>query len=228
MYDEGAPVTLTAPATYNDGGTIYNFIRWRVDDVPQASGRTITVSLAADSTASAAYMLPGPAFSIWRTQSASEEKIMAVDDASGNVFAMGSFLATSLDLAEKFTAGEAMEAGSVVVIDPTGNAQLKLCRQAYDSAAAGIISQQPGLLLGSGIGAVTDGKASLALAGRTPCKVDASYGAINVGDLLTTSPTPGCAMKADPAKIVPGCIIGKALESLDNGVGVIKVIVSLQ
>ncbi len=38
--------------------------------------------------------------------------------------------------------------------------------------------------------------ASVALAGTVTCKADASYGAIQVGDLLTTSPTPGHAMRA--------------------------------
>jgi hypothetical protein len=65
-------------------------------------------------------------------------------------------------------------------------------------------------------------------------KVDASYGAIKRGDLLTTSPTPGHAMSAQPVDVAgvelykPGTIIGKALESLDSGQGLIEVFVILQ
>ncbi len=60
------------------------------------------------------------------------------------------------------------------------------------------------------------------------CKVDASAGAIRVGDLLTTSATPGHAQKvADPAKAT-GTILGKALKGLKEGTGTIPVLVMLQ
>lgn len=60
------------------------------------------------------------------------------------------------------------------------------------------------------------------------CKVDADVAPINVGDLLTTSPTKGHAQKAlDPAKAV-GAIIGKALGSLKKGKGKIPALVTLQ
>jgi hypothetical protein len=58
------------------------------------------------------------------------------------------------------------------------------------------------------------------------CKVDASYGSIRPGDLLTTSATPGHAMLAYEPQ--PGTIVGKALEPLDTGTGVIKVLVTLR
>ncbi|MBS4027485.1 MAG: hypothetical protein KGZ58_02515 [Ignavibacteriales bacterium] len=57
-------------------------------------------------------------------------------------------------------------------------------------------------------------------------KVDASYGSIQVGDLLTSSNTPGYAMKATEPRL--GAIIGKALEPLTSGTGNIKVFVSLK
>lgn len=68
--------------------------------------------------------------------------------------------------------------------------------------------------------------AAIALSGTVPCKVDAGYGAIKVGDLLVTSPTPGHAMRADDPR--PGTVIGKALESLDAGSGTIRVLVMLR
>ena len=66
----------------------------------------------------------------------------------------------------------------------------------------------------------------VALAGRVPVKVDAGYGSIRIGDLLTTSPTAGHAMRAENP--VPGSIIGKAMESLDDGTGTIMVFVMLR
>jgi hypothetical protein len=51
---------------------------------------------------------------------------------------------------------------------------------------------------------------------------------IEVGDLLTTSPTPGHAMKAtDPVRAF-GAVIGKALRALGDGQGLIPILVALQ
>jgi hypothetical protein len=60
------------------------------------------------------------------------------------------------------------------------------------------------------------------------CKVDASYGAIKVGDLLTTSQTKGHARKVTDADKAAGAIVGKALGSLKEGTGVIPVLVTIQ
>ena len=57
-------------------------------------------------------------------------------------------------------------------------------------------------------------------------KVDASYGAIQPGDLLVSSSNPGYAMKATDPK--PGTIIGKALGALESGIGNIPILVTLQ
>jgi hypothetical protein len=68
----------------------------------------------------------------------------------------------------------------------------------------------------------------IALMGKVYCKVDAGYGAIEVGDLLTTSPFPGHAMKAtDPLKSF-GSVIGKALRPLEAGQSLIPILIALQ
>lgn len=65
-------------------------------------------------------------------------------------------------------------------------------------------------------------------------KVDARYGAVKVGDLLVTSPTPGYAMKSKPVLVNgvwihrAGTLLGKALEALPNGKGEILVLLTLQ
>jgi hypothetical protein len=49
-----------------------------------------------------------------------------------------------------------------------------------------------------------------------------------VGDLLTTSATPGHAMKvADPARAL-GTVLGKALGSLRQGRALVPILVTLQ
>ena len=65
----------------------------------------------------------------------------------------------------------------------------------------------------------------VALAGKVYCKVDASFGAIELGDMLTTSATPGFAMKAQDPLRAFGSTIGKALSGLDAGCGLIPILV---
>lgn len=52
--------------------------------------------------------------------------------------------------------------------------------------------------------------------------------AIAVGDLLTTSPTPGYAMKATDPLQAFGAIIGKALRPLREGQTLLPILVALQ
>ena len=59
-------------------------------------------------------------------------------------------------------------------------------------------------------------------------KVDASFGAIKAGDLLTASSNPGYAMKVTDYASANGAIIGKALGDLNSGTGTIPVMVTLK
>jgi hypothetical protein len=126
------------------------------------------------------------------------------------------------DVAENLKGSETLSAGDVVVIDPAGTHQLMRCREAYDTRVAGIISTNPTLIVGT---LITSGGYPLALSGVVPCKVTAANGAIRPGDLLTSSDLAGHAMKA--AEIRPGTIVGKALEGLAAGTGVIQVLATL-
>jgi len=139
-------------------------------------------------------------------------------------------LGEGLDYAEGFdvAADAGLGPGAVLVIDTEHPGQLTLSRTAYDRKVAGIVAGAAGL--GSGVRLGADGyDQDVALAGRVYCNVDATYGAIAAGDLLTTSPTPGYAMKvADHAK-AQGAILGKAMDGLAAGEkGQILVLVTLQ
>ncbi len=74
----------------------------------------------------------------------------------------------------------------------------------------------------------TGNRQPVALMGKVFCKVDAQFGAIEVGDLLTTSYTPGHAMKVDDPVKSLGAMIGKALSPLKEGQGMIPILVALQ
>lgn len=137
------------------------------------------------------------------------------------------------DFAENFdiTESEDLAPGTVVSIDTDESGKLRIADKAYDKTVAGIISGaggiQPGMLMGQD-GTIANGKYPVALNGRVYCLVDASYGEIKPGDLLTTSDTPGHAMKVEDREQSSGAIIGKAMTSLKEGRGLVLVLVSLQ
>jgi hypothetical protein len=136
-------------------------------------------------------------------------------------------------LAEPFEVADAeiLKPGMVVAIDPHRTGGLRVADRAYDRTVAGIISGangiQPGLTMKQE-GTVADGALPVALSGRVYAWADASAGAIQPGDLLTTSDTPGHAMKVTDYAKAQGAIIGKAMSSLDEGIGLVLVLVSLQ
>ena len=142
----------------------------------------------------------------------------------------GDIVLANADCAEEFdvSGDEPIDKGTVMVLDDAG--RLEPCRRPCDRRAAGVISGagdlKPGIVLGHRPGAGT--RAPLALVGKAHCKVDAGYGAIAVGDLLTTSPTPGHAMRAPQTADAFGAVIGKALTPVAAGLALIPILVTLQ
>ncbi|MCA9256968.1 MAG: hypothetical protein KDA33_15070, partial [Phycisphaerales bacterium] len=125
------------------------------------------------------------------------------------------------DLAEPFdvVTDQPLQPGMVVAIDPDRAGKLRLSTNAYDPTVAGIISGaggvNPGLMM-SQKGTIADGEHPIALSGRVYCWVDAdANGPVKPGDLLTTSDTPGHAMKATDHDRAFGTCVGKAMTALD-------------
>jgi hypothetical protein len=148
----------------------------------------------------------------------------------GDVRVEGDITLVGADCAEYFSVPESaqIEPGMALVINQEDT--LLPCEEAYDRRVAGVVSGagdlRPGILL--------DGERPgnsglpLAMVGKVYCRVDAQYSSIEVGDLLTTSPTVGHAMRAvDPLKAF-GAVIGKALRPLRAGRGLIPILVALQ
>ena len=115
-----------------------------------------------------------------------------------------------------------------MVLDQDG--ALHQSQQAYDKRVAGVISgagdYKSGLILDRRQS--QDNRVPVALVGKVYCKVDAQYAPIEAGDLLTTSPTLGHAMKADDPFKAFGSVIGRALRSLETGQGLIPILIALQ
>jgi hypothetical protein len=154
--------------------------------------------------------------------------IFRVERATGNVYADGSFTGGGADVAERIDVSEAVEPGDVVEIDPENPGKFRKAREAISTRVAGVISTAPGVVLGNKSAESNDARPILALAGRVPVKVTAKYGAIAVGDLLVSSPIPGYAMKCPEKSQCIGAVIGKALEPLAEGSGLIEVQVVLR
>lgn len=201
-------------------------------------------------------------FSIFRdgeTRGDLGAEVFRVDEA-GNIFTAGALHPNAMDLAEYFAVDSPVEAGDVLVADRENPGKLRRGSEVADPAVVGVVSTEPGVLLGGGVQKIAsafpemaklvqearalgdreeenrlwaemilrfrESHAAVAMTGSVPCKVDAGYGAIRIGDLLTVSPTAGHAMRADDPS--PGTILGKALETLETGTGRIRILVMMR
>jgi hypothetical protein len=134
------------------------------------------------------------------------------------------------DYAESMKSDEStrLQPGDVLVIDPSRGNAVRKSQSASSALIAGVYSTKPSVLavgkhrIGDGL----RGEVPVALLGIVPTKVTTENGPIHVGDLLTTSNTPGYAMKTSHA--VLGTILGKALQPLKSGTGIINVLVTLR
>jgi len=143
----------------------------------------------------------------------------------GNAFADGSWNSGGADMAEMLPAAEGLVPGDVLVIDADG----RLARSSgrFMAAVAGVYSSAPGFVGGSPAGGAAAGTVPLAIVGVVPVRASAENGPIVPGDLLVTATAAGHAMRAG-ANPPQGTVIGKALEPLADGTGMLRMLVSLQ
>ena len=150
----------------------------------------------------------------------------------GNIDVSGRVNLLNGDLAEEFGVDTAemgpLSAGTVVSL--SGQGEIRQSSAAYDKCVAGVVSgageYEPAIVLDRKNSA-TD-RVPVAITGKVACNVDASYGPVKVGDLLTTSSTPGHAMKASDPERAFGAVIGKALRPISEGRGLVPILVALQ
>jgi hypothetical protein len=143
-----------------------------------------------------------------------------LNGSTGDIRLMGA------DVAEDFEPVVDIEPGDVVIA--VGADQAAPATSAYDRRVIGVASGaggfQPAVRLGT---RKLPGRIPVAVMGRVFCKVDADAAPIEAGDLLTTSPTPGHAMRARPA-LGAGSILGKALAPLRSGRDLVPVLLTLR
>jgi hypothetical protein len=159
---------------------------------------------------------------------------ITMDGATGRTTTRELRITGGSDLSEQFDIrGEDVEIapGMVVSIDPDRPGHLSVSDCSYDNKVAGIVSGaggiKPGMMMGQ-VGTEADGQHPVALTGRVYCWADATADPIRPGDLLTTATRPGHAMKVVDHAKANGAILGKAMTGLDDGTGLVLVLVSLQ
>jgi hypothetical protein len=116
---------------------------------------------------------------------------------------------------DRFPVAESVTAGDVLVMIPNNGEALHPCASFADPMVTGIATTDE-----------NDGYASVSGAGYALVKADAALSPTARGDLLVASLNPGHAMKALDAR--PGTIIGKALEPLQAGTGLIRVLLMMR
>jgi hypothetical protein len=155
---------------------------------------------------------------------------LKIVNATGNLEVSGDVVLRGADCAEDFDIStEDAPAGTVMVIGDDGG--LRQSAGAYDRRVAGVVSgageYRPAIILDRQQESLKN-RTCIALVGKVYCKVDADYSPIEVGDLLTTSDTPGHAMRVtDPTKAF-GAVIGKALRGVRRGQVLIPILIALQ
>jgi hypothetical protein len=234
---------------YNDGGGV---ALWASANGGGAERATLRVHNAKTGDGMAAYLTNNSGFANAHLQNSGSGEVLvlqstggrfirAVDanwdakfrlEGDGNAYADGNWNSGGADFAEMLPAVQGLEPGDVLVIGPDG--QLARSTEPYQASVAGVYSTKPGFVGGQPVEGEIAGAIPLAVVGVVPVKASAENGPIRPGDLLTASSTPGYAMKASPLTVngvtfyPSGVIIGKALQGLDDGTGVIQVLVTLQ
>jgi hypothetical protein len=245
-YDNGDDVYIGLPGTE---ATTQLDIRGRVDALSDTTGTTsATVRAENTNTATGGIAYYGRTYGDDATAVFSQQgdgdiiKGFSVNANGGGsaifrVTNTGRAVASALeitgggDIVEGFEAREGVvEAGTVMSIDPQTPGQLTISSSAYDAKVAGVVSGAGGVNHGLRLGqdGVLDGETLVAMTGRVYVKCSSENGAISPGDLLTTADLDGHAMRATDGMRSFGTVIGKAMGSLDQGTGLVLVLVNLQ
>ncbi len=228
LINDDTTVTSTGTATTTSTGFASNTLSLRGSGFDGTSSTDVQMSLVTDVTDASDYQL-----SIQNTSGTSVAYVSNEGDFAlagrlypsdrgtlqtdkyiyydGSTGLGGDFMRTnasgwatgSYDFAEMFPSTVPLTAGEVVVFG-TDNESVTRSSTTQSAMLAGIVSTRPGFLAGEN----KDGHYPIALAGRVPTKVSLENGEIAIGDALTSSSTPGVAMKATKA----GMIVGYALE----------------
>jgi len=108
-----------------------------------------------------------------------------------------------------------INAGNIVAVDFGAPVSMKLAIAGDGAPLAGIISTEPGQLLGDQGAA---GQRPVAFSGRVPAKVNLEGGPIKIGDRIAVSSVPGVGKKAGPFDNS----VGIAIDNYDGSTGTLQ------
>ncbi len=130
------------------------------------------------------------------------------------------------NIAELFEVDEVeyVTPGDLLVVSEKGKSVLSRSKKSYSTSVIGIISGNPYIVINNS--GVEEKLYPVALSGKSLCRIDARNNPVKPGDLIVASETPGCGMrgKIDSFDKI-GTVIGKALDSLDDGIGLIPIFI---
>jgi len=148
----------------------------------------------------------------------------------GNIEVTGVINLLGGDIAEDFDAedGATIVPGSVVRVGDSG--RVGVTTSPYDTAVVGIVAGAPGFRPALKLDGAPNGNTRLpvTLMGKVMCLVDATSSPVKAGDLLTSSQTPGHAMKLTARERGFGAVLGKALRPLESGRGLVPILATLR
>ena len=232
LYLNNTTLTFTTPGGFDfmaaTGGTSSNTVVSTYGTLDTSSG-TLKATLFTTGASSATGQVIGnwsvQASSTWDVTLATLKSLTLTTGADatagtiqGNWSLTGAskLQATYADLAEFYEGDKEYEPGTVLVFG--GDKEVTTTTTINDTRSAGVVTTNPAYVMNAEQKGI---KVCIALAGRVPVKV---VGRVKKGDMLTTSATPGYAVKALNPTL--GAVIGKALEDKDYGeAGVIQVAV---
>ncbi len=148
-----------------------------------------------------------------------EGMVTVKGDGKENLFPGGAVELFEVDDADYISPGD------LLAVSEGGNSLLTKSKKSYNRSVIGIVSGNPYIVINN------SGKEEkifpVVLAGKALCRVDARNNPVKPGDLIVASDTAGCGMagKIDSFDKV-GTVIGKALDALDDGIGLIAVFVT--
>lgn len=194
-------------ATFGLYGTVRTAAQTTITSVGTLTSLAVSGTITVNSGAAATAIINGATTGVGNIGSSTV--------AFNTVFAKASS-AQYADLAEVYTSDLNYIPGTVVVFGGTSEVTVSLI--SHDPAVAGVVSTNPAYLMNDAV----EG-AAVALQGRVPCRV---LGPVSKGDRVVASDVRGVAERLDMSKYQPGCIIGKALDSVPDGeIATIEVVV---
>lgn len=213
VFESGTGYALTAQANGTVAGWVGNFVK--TSSTTLGGGGLLRLQSAGPASDPSGWMIHAT------SGNGSDAEFLVRGD--GSYWADGTFQGPG-DYAEQLESDDTtIGKGEVVCVDKKGQAKVVRCSTANSQNIVGVISTLPGVL-GTYADDVTDAGLAreydprwkkVGILGQVPTRVSTENGVIEPGDYLTSSSTPGLAMKATKA----GMVIGKALERYDGTQG---------